>query len=142
VVLIEWTKSGPRFLTRHNRTRSEDCGRVNSVAYYALVPHNQSLQAGTDTSDAGWFRVTDLPPLALIIARSWNTPTSAFETSSTNTNVGFELLLDKLTLTDLQLVHEAILGENLDKRNFRRKIIQAANRSRIAALSIQAVGVK
>jgi hypothetical protein len=78
----------------------------------------------------------------LIIARSWNTPTSAFETSSTNTNVGFELLLDKLTLTDLQLVHEAILGENLDKRNFRRKIIQAANRSRIAALSIQAVGVK
>ncbi len=27
-------------------------------------------------------------------------------------------------LRELQLVHEAILGENLDKRNFRRKIIQ------------------
>jgi len=38
--------------------------------------------------------------------------------------VGFELLPPKFTLTELQLVHEAILGENLDKRNFRRKITQ------------------
>ena len=30
----------------------------------------------------------------------------------------------KFTLTELQLVHEAILGEALDKRNFRRKISQ------------------
>lgn len=37
---------------------------------------------------------------------------------------GFELLPDRFTLTELQLVHEAILGENLDKRNFRRKVIQ------------------
>ena len=40
------------------------------------------------------------------------------------TNVGFELLLERFTLTELQLVHEAILGQALDKRNFRRKIIQ------------------
>ena len=40
------------------------------------------------------------------------------------TNVGFELLGEKFTLTELQLVHEAILGTSLDKRNFRRKIIQ------------------
>jgi len=40
------------------------------------------------------------------------------------TNVGFELLPAKFTLTELQLVHEAILGEALDKRNFRRKLSQ------------------
>ena len=40
------------------------------------------------------------------------------------TNVGFELLGEKFTLTELQLVHEAILDTRLDKRNFRRKIIQ------------------
>ena len=40
------------------------------------------------------------------------------------TNVGFELLPPKFTLSELQSVHEAILGKDLDKRNFRRKIIQ------------------
>jgi len=38
--------------------------------------------------------------------------------------VGFELLPAKFTLTELQLVHEAILGGTLDKRNFRRRITQ------------------
>jgi 8-oxo-dGTP diphosphatase len=38
------------------------------------------------------------------------------------TTVGFELLAPKFTLPELQLVYEAILGERLDKRNFRRQI--------------------
>jgi 8-oxo-dGTP diphosphatase len=36
--------------------------------------------------------------------------------------VGFQLLPEKFTLTELQAVYEAILGKKLDKRNFRRKI--------------------
>src|SRR5579863_911169 len=44
--------------------RRDPRGRVITIAYYALVPHNQSLQAGTDASDAVWFPVTHLPPLA------------------------------------------------------------------------------
>src|SRR5579863_3254973 len=39
-------------------------GRVVTVAYYALVPHNQILRAGTDASEAAWFPITDLPTLA------------------------------------------------------------------------------
>src|SRR5262245_24377043 len=39
-------------------------GRVITVAYYALAPNVQALQAGTDAADAAWFPVTDLPPLA------------------------------------------------------------------------------
>jgi 8-oxo-dGTP diphosphatase len=39
------------------------------------------------------------------------------------TSVGFELLPKKFTLTKLQMLHEAILGRLLDKRNFRRKIL-------------------
>src|SRR5262245_30945271 len=44
--------------------RRDPRGRVITVAYYALVPHNQALRAGTDASDAAWFPVTELPPLA------------------------------------------------------------------------------
>jgi 8-oxo-dGTP diphosphatase len=99
-------------------------GRVITVAYYALVPHNQSLQAGTDAADAAWFPVTDLPPLAFDHRKIVEYAHQRIRNKLDYTNVGFELLPDKFTLTELQLVHEAILGENLDKRNFRRKIIQ------------------
>src|ERR1043166_3435672 len=99
-------------------------GRVITVAYYALVPHNQLLRAGTDASDAAWFQVTDLPPLAFDHRRIAEYAHQRIRNKLDYTNVGFELLPDKFTLTELQRVHEAILGENLDKRNFRRKIIQ------------------
>jgi 8-oxo-dGTP diphosphatase len=38
------------------------------------------------------------------------------------TTVGFQLLPEKFTMTELQEVYEAILGKKLDKRNFRRKL--------------------
>jgi hypothetical protein len=39
------------------------------------------------------------------------------------TNVVYSLLPDEFTLSELQGVYEAILGKNLDKRNFRKKIL-------------------
>ena len=38
------------------------------------------------------------------------------------TTVGFQLLPEKFSLSELQEVYEAILGKKLDKRNFRRKL--------------------
>ena len=42
------------------------------------------------------------------------------------TAVGFRMLPPKFTLSQLQRAYETILGEKLDKRNFRRRILQAA----------------
>jgi 8-oxo-dGTP diphosphatase len=99
-------------------------GRVITVAYYALVPHNQSLRAGTDAADAAWFPVSGLPPLAFDHRKIIDYAHMRIRNKLNYTNVGFELLPRKFTLTELQLVYEAILGELLDKRNFRRKITQ------------------
>jgi len=99
-------------------------GRVVTVAYYALVPHNQVLRAGTDASEAAWFPITDLPPLAFDHRKIVEYAHQRLRNKLDYTNVGFELLPDKFTLSELQAVHEAILGEDLDKRNFRRKTIQ------------------
>ena len=41
------------------------------------------------------------------------------------TAVGFELLPETFTLTELQTAYEIVLGESLDKRNFRRKSVGA-----------------
>jgi len=99
-------------------------GRVITVAYYALVPHTHVLHAGTDASDAAWFPVTELPSLAFDHRKIVEYAHQRIRNKLDYTSVGFELLPDKFTLTELQSVHEAILGENLDKRNFRRKVIQ------------------
>ncbi|MBP9093810.1 NUDIX hydrolase [bacterium] len=99
-------------------------GRVITVAYYALVANSHILRSGTDAADAAWFSLSKLPQLAFdhlsIIEYAHQRIANKLDYS----NVGFELLPEKFTLTELQLVHEAVLGESLDKRNFRRKILQ------------------
>jgi 8-oxo-dGTP diphosphatase len=99
-------------------------GRVVTVAYYALVPNTQSLHSSTDAADAAWFPVSGLPSLAFDHRKILDYAHMRLRNKLNYTNVGFELLPAKFTLTELQFVYEAILGETLDKRNFRRKIIQ------------------
>ena len=98
-------------------------GRVITVAYYALVPGIGALRAGTDAADAAWFPISELPSLAFDHRKIVEYAHQRLRNKLDYTNVGFELLPKQFTLGELQLVHEAILGEALDKRNFRRKII-------------------
>lgn len=97
-------------------------GRVITVAYYALVPHTQALHAGTDAAEAAWFPLDHLPPLAFDHRKIVGYAHMRIRNKLDYTNVGFELLPETFTLTELQQVHEAILGEPVDKRNFRRKL--------------------
>ena len=82
-----------------------------------------SCEPGPMPSDAAWFPVTELPALAFDHRKIVEYAHQRIRNKLNYTNVGFELLPEKFTLTELQLVHEAILGEPLDKRNFRRKIV-------------------
>jgi 8-oxo-dGTP diphosphatase len=98
-------------------------GRVITVAYYALVASDElSLTAGSDAAEAGWFPVTRLPPLAFDHRRILDYAVERLRNKLEYTTVGFQLLPQKFTLSELQAVYEAILGRRLDKRNFRRKI--------------------
>ena len=101
-------------------------GRVVTVAYYALVPAAKSpLMAGTDAASAEWFPVEALPALAFDHGRIIEYAVNRLRNKLDYTNVGFELLPKKFTLSTLQMLHEAILGKLLDKRNFRRKILSS-----------------
>src|SRR5208283_2829434 len=78
-----------------------------------------------DAADATWFPVDKLPTLAFDHLQIVEYAHKRIANKLDYTSVGFELLPEKFTLTELQMVHEAILGETLDKRNFRRKIMQS-----------------
>jgi 8-oxo-dGTP diphosphatase len=98
-------------------------GRVVTVAYYALVGADRtSLAAGSDASAARWWPVKDHAPLAFDHDRILAYAIERLRNKLEYTTVGFQLLPKKFTLTQLQLVYEAILGRRLDKRNFRRKM--------------------
>ena len=100
--------------------------RVITVAYFALVPHDAiSHKAGRDTAETAWFPISQVPPLAFDHAEIVEYAYTRLRYKLEYTSVGFQLLPDIFTLTELQKAYEIILAEQLDKRNFRRKILAA-----------------
>ncbi|MBN1180394.1 MAG: NUDIX hydrolase [Anaerolineae bacterium] len=101
-------------------------GWVITVAYFALVPCTAvDLQAGDDAAEARWFSIHSLPLLAFDHADILPYALQRLRYKLEYSAVGFELLPETFTLTELQTAYETILDETLDKRNFRRKILGA-----------------
>ncbi len=98
--------------------------RVVTVAYYALVNlEGHNVRASTDARNAAWFAVSDLPELAfdhehiLAVAHERLCGKVRYQP------IGFELLPPKFPLRRLQHLYEVVLDRELDKRNFRKKIL-------------------
>ncbi|MDW3646886.1 MAG: NUDIX domain-containing protein [Bacteroidia bacterium] len=97
--------------------------RVITLSYYALVkPGNYTLTPGEDASAAEWFLLSDCPELPFDHQEILNEAIYTLRREVRNRPIGFELLPEKFTLLQLQKLYEAILGIELDKSNFRRKI--------------------
>lgn len=101
--------------------------RVITVAYFALVAADavEETVAGSDATETSWFSLKSLPPLAFDHQQILDYALERLRNKLEYTMVGFELLPDEFTLSELQYAYELILEERLDKRNFRRKILSA-----------------
>lgn len=98
--------------------------RVVSVAYYALTkPTDHTTAASTDAAEAQWFPVSKVPALAFDHAEILDTALTRLRGKLRYEPIGFELLPAKFTLTQLQKLYEAVIGTELDKRNFRKKVL-------------------
>jgi len=98
--------------------------RVVSVAYYALVKLTaHDTRAATDAAGARWFPVSKVPKLAFDHADILATALARLKGKVQYQPIGFELLPPKFTLSQLQHLYEAVLETELDKRNFRKKVL-------------------
>lgn len=101
-------------------------GRVISVTYMGLVrPSVYKAQASTDARDARWISLDQLQeqgPLAFDHEHIVHVAIERLRAKIRYKPVGFELLPEHFTLSQLQQLYEVILGHPVDKRNFQRKI--------------------
>lgn len=98
--------------------------RVISVAYYALVKlASHDTRAATDAADARWFPISKVPKLAFDHADILAMALTRLKGKVRYQPIGFELLPPRFTLSQLQHLYEAVLAVQLDKRNFRKKVL-------------------
>jgi 8-oxo-dGTP diphosphatase len=98
--------------------------RVVSVAYYALVKlSDHRAFAATDAANAQWFPASKVPKLAFDHGEILRTALARLKSKVRYEPIGFELLPPKFTLSQLQRLYEATLETELDKRNFRKKVL-------------------
>ncbi len=97
--------------------------RTVSTAYYALInieEHNKEL---TKKHSAEWFNIQDIPALIFDHNDMISQAIKRLRYKASTEPIGFELLPEKFTMRQLQKLYEAILGQELDKRNFIKKIL-------------------
>ena len=98
--------------------------RIVTVAYYALVKlSGHDVKAATDARDAGWFGVHDVPSLAFDHADILEMALERLRAKLRTEPIGFELLPKKFALSQLQHLYELVLERELDKRNFRKRVL-------------------
>ncbi len=101
-------------------------GRVLSVGYYTLVnPRSYSLVAGAAANEVKWFSVSKLPPMGFDHKHIFTAALTRLRAKVTYQPIGFELLEKRFTLTELQLMYECILQREIDKRNFRKRLLES-----------------
>ena len=98
--------------------------RVISIAYYALVNINEYDKALVQQHNAFWVNINELPPLIFDHSAMVEKARALMQQKTTTEPIGFNLLPQLFTLSQLQSLYEAIYGENIDKRNFRKRIAE------------------
>ncbi len=100
-------------------------GRVVTIAFYALINLGEhKIGADTDAADVKWFPINKLPQLAFDHAEILEMAINRLRGKVRYQPIGFELLPEKFTLTQLQNLYQTILDKELNKRNFRTKILK------------------
>ncbi len=96
--------------------------RVISVAYYALININEYDRKLVKKHNAYWVNINELPQLIFDHPEMVAQARELMKQKASSEPIGFNLLPKLFTLSQLQSLYEAIYGEEMDKRNFRKRV--------------------
>lgn len=106
------------------RVERHPLGRVITVAYYSLVKvSDYKVNASSWAKDAKWHSINKIPKLPFDHNEILEYAKNKLKDKVRHQPIGFELLPKEFTLTDIQHLYEAVLEIELDKRNFRKKLL-------------------
>ena len=110
---LGWLKETYGFETR----------RIITIGYYSLVKLNPKMAAHTSMRKAEWHDVQTIKRLAMDHKEILRVALTTLNRQLVNEPIAFELLPKKFTIRQLQTLYEAILGIEIDNRNFRKKLL-------------------
>ena len=98
--------------------------RVISTAYYALININEYDRTLVEAHNAYWVKINELPTLLFDHKQMVDRARLVMKVQAAMQPISFNLLPELFTLTQLQTLYEAINGEAIDKRNFRKRVAE------------------
>jgi ADP-ribose pyrophosphatase YjhB (NUDIX family) len=97
---------------------------VVSVAYMALTDNPEGVVSCSHRYSGGqWFATDDLPPLAYDHGMIAEYAVKRLKSKLEYTNIACNLLPRIFTFAQLEELYSAILERDLDRRNFRRRVL-------------------
>ena len=98
--------------------------RVISVAYFALVDAQKfEIKPDTDAENVQWIAIDEIPKLAFDHNLILNKALERLKSKLSYQPIGFDLLSEKFLFSDLENLYSLILNKEIDRRNFRKKIM-------------------
>lgn len=99
--------------------------RFISLGYYALVKYDEVNPQHIGDSETKWFDVNQLPPLYIDHKYIIDTAMAMIKVMHQLLPVGYKLLPEKFTMSELRKIYEIILDKPLDRRNFQKKVLSS-----------------
>jgi 8-oxo-dGTP diphosphatase len=98
--------------------------RVVSVAYFALVdPSKLEIKADSDAENVQWFKISEVPAMAFDHNLILKKAIERIKAKLTYEPIGFDLLPKEFLFSDLENLYCTILDKEIERRNFRKKIL-------------------
>jgi 8-oxo-dGTP diphosphatase len=98
--------------------------RVISIAYFALVDSSKlKIKADSDAENAQWFKIDAIPSLAFDHSIILTKAIDRLKAKLTYEPIGFDLLPKEFLFSELENLYCTILEKEIDRRNFRKKIL-------------------
>jgi 8-oxo-dGTP diphosphatase len=107
----------------YGQVERDQGARVISVAYFALIAIRDINKELSEQNSTHWSSIAELPELIFDHSEMVKRALVDLQNQIKIKPVGFELLPEKFTLVQLQDLYEAIYQKNVDRRNFRKKIL-------------------